>query len=185
MDNDVHAQYFTLLHYSNSSLRSWTRLSLPDSLFLASLVEGYKTVTDAYGVELSSPYKGGANGVFVSACGVSFHEQAYPTGTVDFGMSFTAMHWLSSAPQGLVGRDELQAANCAASDSNCGSAEREQGASDFNKIITARAKELKKGGRMVIVNFSKSAEGHYLGKVRTIRTDELFAPFIAEKFVCT
>ncbi|GMH93376.1 hypothetical protein TrST_g7445 [Triparma strigata] len=125
---------------------------------------GYKTVTDAYGVELSSPYKGGANGVFVSACGVSFHEQAYPTGTVDFGMSFTAMHWLSSAPQGLVGRDELQAANCAASDSNCGSAEREQGASDFNKIITARAKELKKGGRMVIVNFSKSAEGHYLGK---------------------
>lgn len=120
-------------------------------------------MTDAYGVELSSPYKGGTNGVFVSACGVSFHEQAYPTGTVDFGMSFTAMHWLSSAPQGLVGRDELQAANCDNRDDSCGSAESQQGAGDFTKIIAARAKELKKGGRMVIVNFSKSSEGHYLG----------------------
>lgn len=35
---------------------------------------------------------------------------------------------------------------------------------DFNKILTARSAELKKGGRMVVVNFSKSPEGHYLGK---------------------
>ena len=32
MDNDVHGRDFTLLHYSNSSLRSLTRLSLLDSL---------------------------------------------------------------------------------------------------------------------------------------------------------
>lgn len=126
---------------------------------------GHKNVTDAYGVELSSPYRAD-NGVFVSATGISFHQQAYPSSTVDFGMSYTAMHWLSSGPGGLVGRsDEMHAANCeTTSDSSCGAAEKEQAALDFNKILTARSAELKKGGRMVVVNFSKSPEGHYLGK---------------------
>ena len=66
---------------------------------------GHKNVTDAYGVELSSPYRAD-NGVFVSATGISFHQQAYPSSTVDFGMSYTAMHWLSSGPGGLVGRSD-------------------------------------------------------------------------------
>mmetsp|Transcript_15536 Transcript_15536/g.32025 ORF Transcript_15536/g.32025 Transcript_15536/m.32025 type:complete len:408 (+) Transcript_15536:55-1278(+) len=126
---------------------------------------GHKTVTDAYGVELSSPYDP-SNGVFVSATGIGFHSQAYPSSSVDFGMSYTAMHWLSRGPGGLVGRPgEMHAANCdLSSDSSCGAAEKEQAAKDFHNIITSRAAELKKGGRMVIVNFSKSPEGHYLGK---------------------
>ncbi|GMI24254.1 hypothetical protein TrRE_jg11722, partial [Triparma retinervis] len=69
---------------------------------------GHRNVTDAYGRELSSPYAGGSNGVFVTATGIGFHEQAYPTETVDFGMSYTAMHWLSRGPGGLGGRaDEV------------------------------------------------------------------------------
>jgi len=127
---------------------------------------GYKNVTDAYGKELSSPYDSSNNGVFVSATGIGFHSQAYPSSTVDFGMSYTAMHWLSRGPDGLVGRPaEMHAANCGtSSDTSCGAAEKAQAALDWNKIITARAAELKKGGRMVIVNFSKSPEGYYLGK---------------------
>ena len=42
---------------------------------------GHKSVTDAYGRSLRSPYEPG-NGVFVEASGVGFHEQAYPTGSV-------------------------------------------------------------------------------------------------------
>jgi len=107
--------------------------------------------------ELSSPYDSSNNGVFVSATGIGFHSQAYPSSTVDFGMSYTAMHWLSRGPDGLVGRPaEMHAANCGtSSDTSCGAAEKAQAALDWNKIITARAAELKKGGRMVIVNFSK------------------------------
>ena len=63
------------------------------------------------------------------------------------------MHWLSAAPQGLVGSEEMHAAIC--SSPPCGSLEKSQAASDFNSIISARAAELKPGGRMVIVNFSK------------------------------
>lgn len=33
-------------------------------------------------------------GVFVQASGTSFYEQCAPTSTVQFELSFTAMHWL-------------------------------------------------------------------------------------------
>ena len=36
--------------------------------------------------------------VFVTASGTSFYEQCYPTASVQVGMSFTAMHWLSKLP---------------------------------------------------------------------------------------
>ncbi|GMH55186.1 hypothetical protein TrRE_jg5960 [Triparma retinervis] len=59
----------------------------------------------------------------------------------------------------------MHAANCGASSPpSCGAGEKAQAALDFHKILTARSAELKPGGRMVIVNFSKSPEGHYLGK---------------------
>lgn len=74
------------------------------------------------------------------------------------------MHWLSAAPNSLVGREEMHHAQCDASDSTCGKQETTQAAADFHRIISARSKELKKGGRMVIVNFAKSAAKEYLGK---------------------
>ena len=54
-------------------------------------------------------------GVFVQACARGFHEQCYPSGTVDLAMSFTAMHWLSVTPGSLVGNaDCMHAAQCKA-----------------------------------------------------------------------
>jgi len=122
---------------------------------------GHKNVVDAYGNELSSPYSL-TNGIFVSASGTSFHEQVYPTASVDFGMSFTAMHWLSSAPNGLVGREEMHHAQCS-SPGICGEAEKNQAKHDFERILSARARELKSGGKMVVVNFAKSEDGFFLG----------------------
>lgn len=42
-------------------------------------------------------------GVFITASGTSFFQQCFPSASVHFGMSFTAMHWLSRQPGPLEG----------------------------------------------------------------------------------
>jgi len=71
------------------------------------------------------------------------------------------MHWLSDAPGSLVGQaDLMHAAQCKGAEA---SAEQAQAAKDWSSIIESRAKELKKGGSLVIVNFCVSSEGYFLG----------------------
>ena len=122
---------------------------------------GYKQVSNAYGEILKTPLSNGNSGVFVNACGTSFHNQAYPSNTVDLGMSFTAMHWLSQSPSSFKGTEIMHASGC--NDPNICIGEKEQAAEDWNSIIQSRYKELRVGGRMVIVNFCISKEGYYLG----------------------
>ena len=79
----------------------------------------------------------------MQACGRGFHEQCYPSGTVDLAMSFTAMHWLSASPASLVGNaDCMHAAQCRAGEA---AAEQAQAARDWRAIMAARAKELREG----------------------------------------
>ena len=99
--------------------------------------------------------------MFVQACGQGFHEQCYPSGTVDLAMSFTAMHWLSASPGSLAGNaDCMHAAQCGAGEA---AAEQAQAARDWRAIVAARAKELRPGGSFVAANFCVSSEGHFLG----------------------
>jgi len=119
---------------------------------------GVISVTDAYGTALSAPTKLG--GVFIHACGVGFHSQCYPTATVDLGLSFTAMHWLSAAPGSLAGTACMHAAESRAGEA---AAEQAQASQDWSSIMSSRAKELKPGGKCVIVNFCVSEQGFYLG----------------------
>ena len=120
---------------------------------------GNISVADAYGKALSHPTS--KPGVFVQACGQGFHEQCYPSGTVDLAMSFTAMHWLSVTPGSLVGNaDCMHAAQCKAGEA---AAEQAQAARDWHAIMAARAEELKSGGSFVAANFCVSSEGHFLG----------------------
>ena len=115
-------------------------------------------VTDAYGTALEAPTSKG--GVFINACGLGFHSQCYPSSSIDLGLSFTAMHWLSAAPGSLSGQEQYHAAQCSGGEA---AAEQAQAAQDWNSIMTARANELKPGGTCVIVNFCVSKEGYFLG----------------------
>ncbi|KAL3937786.1 MAG: hypothetical protein SGARI_001987 [Bacillariaceae sp.] len=124
---------------------------------------GVKQVTDAYGNVLETPRTDALSGIFVSACGVGFHEQAFPSNSIDLGVSFTAMHWLSQAPNSLKGDATMHSAQSDAPPE----AERLQAAQDWKSILEARSKELRKGGRMVIANFCKSKEGYFLGNTDT------------------
>lgn len=119
---------------------------------------GLKPVADAYNRPVPHPYA--LNNVFVEACGVGFHNQCYPSSSIDFGVSFTAMHWLSSLPGSLRGRPEMHAARCSAPPGP----EKEQAAKDWTAILRARAKELTVGGRFVCVNFCTDGEGRFLGQ---------------------
>ena len=99
-------------------------------------------------------------GVFVLACGTGFHEQGFPSGSVDLGVSFTAMHWLSRLPCHLTGGPihHTQAA-----DPGEAAAFAEQAARDWDRILEARARELRPGGRMVVANFCVDGDGRHLG----------------------
>jgi hypothetical protein len=139
-----------VLHYEDQLTNEW------QSVFNHAL--GIKSVSDAYGKTIPNPYSLG--NVFAEACGVGFHKQCYASSSIDFGVSFTAMHWLSAFPSSLKGKQYMHAARCPESPAP----EKEQAAQDWKSILQARSKELVPGGRFVCVNFCVSKEGYFLGQ---------------------
>eukprot|EP00584_Thalassiosira_punctigera_P009681 CAMPEP_0172526508 /NCGR_PEP_ID=MMETSP1067-20121228/1421_1 /TAXON_ID=265564 ORGANISM="Thalassiosira punctigera, Strain Tpunct2005C2" /NCGR_SAMPLE_ID=MMETSP1067 /ASSEMBLY_ACC=CAM_ASM_000444 /LENGTH=424 /DNA_ID=CAMNT_0013310039 /DNA_START=134 /DNA_END=1408 /DNA_ORIENTATION=+ len=139
-----------VIHYEDQLTNEWR------SVFNHAL--GIKSVSDAYGRPVPDPYA--LTNVYVEACGVGFHNQCYPSGSIDFGVSFTAMHWLSRFPSSMRGSEDVHAARR----DEPPSPERERAASDWRAILGARAAELAPGGRFVCVNFCKDSEGRFLGQ---------------------
>eukprot|EP00890_Picochlorum_soloecismus_P004020 jgi/Picsp_1/4619/NSC_01989-R1_sam dependent carboxyl methyltransferase len=126
---------------------------------------GLIQVTDAYGRQVECPTQK-YDKVFVSAVGMGFHTQVLPSSSVDLGVAFTAMHWLSKQPEGdlLVGYEgALQCAQLAAGDDRT-RPHALQAAADWESILKARAAEMRQGAQFMCVNFCKSKEGYYLGK---------------------
>jgi len=144
-----------VIHYEDQRENEWK------SVFNHAF--GYKKVTDAYGNQIDTPYDLG--NVFIEANGVGFHSQCYPSKSIDLGVSFTAMHWLSSSPSSLRGVDVMHSARSV--DGPPPQAEQKQAEQDWYNILCARSKELTKGGRFVCVNFCVSKEGYFLGQTDT------------------
>ena len=90
--------------------------------------------------------------------GSSFYLQAVPDSSLDLVFSATAMHWLSQKPCNIsnhvhmVGAVDEELAQFAS-----------QAREDWETILLCRARELKSGARMVLVNFCRDNNGHYLG----------------------
>lgn len=154
-----------VLHYEDQLMNEWK------SVFNHAL--GNKKVTDAYGINIDVPFEEG--NVYVEACGVGFHQQCYPSGSIDLGISFTAMHWLSTNPSTLKGTTEaMHAARLAHGTStsnsdevhkqNLGVEEKIQAEKDWLAILHARSNELKTGGKFVTANFCVSDQGYFLGQ---------------------
>jgi len=149
-ENTSTDQKEVVLHYEDQLTNEW------QSVFNHAF--GLKPVTDAYGNPIPNPYDLG--NVFVEGCGVGFHNQCYASESIDFGVSFTAMHWLSAFPSSLRGKDMMHAARC----EDTPVPEKEQAARDWKNILKARARELVPGGRFVCVNFCKDSNGYFLGQ---------------------
>ena len=110
-------------------------------------------------------YLADSTGVYVLASATSFYRQILPAGTLDLGFSATAMHWLSRKPCDLTHHVH---ALCAAGTELAAFAE--QGQRDWETTLLQRARELRLGGRLVLVNFCKDEADGYLSRVHMFDT---------------
>jgi hypothetical protein len=108
--------------------------------------------------------------LFIFASGASFYRQIVPDGALSLGFSATAMHWLSARPCMIA--DHVQAVGAAA-------VEREnfraRSLADWNMILLHRARELREGGRLVMMNFCVDEHGRYLGHTGGVNMFDEFA----------
>ncbi len=117
----------------------------------------------------ASPLAGEPN-LYTFASGTSFHRQIFPDGSLTFGFSATAMHWLSARPGPIA--DHVQAVGATEPER---SLYREQARRDWETILLARARELEPSGRLVFANFCKDPEGRYLGGTGGVDMFDTFA----------
>lgn len=106
-------------------------------------------------------------GVYVSAVGRSFYDQCLPAKSLHMGFASTAMHWLSAHP-GTFPDGAMHHTQVTAGDPSLLPFFK-QAAADWEKILLARAPELKPGGRLLIQNFCVDESGQSLGKTNTIQ----------------
>lgn len=108
--------------------------------------------------------------VFTYASGTSFYRQIFPAAGLDFGFSATAMHWLSRLPGQIA--DHVHAVGATSKEKEVF---RAQAIADWERILLARAVELKSGGRLVLANFCADEQGRYLGNTGGINMHDTFA----------
>lgn len=90
--------------------------------------------------------------------GSSFYTPILPANTLHLGFSATAMHWLSQKPTNIKNHVHMVGA-----DSSDKKRFSDHAAKDWETILLQRVKELKPGGKLVLVNFCIDEEGRYLG----------------------
>ncbi len=95
--------------------------------------------------------------VFASAIGRSFYEQVLPSASVTLGWSAWAVQWLSRTPAPIP--DHIQvacSANAVARDAYA-----RQAAQDWEAFLTCRGRELRPGGRLVVLTMAQTDAGDF------------------------
>lgn len=94
---------------------------------------------------------------FASAVGRSFYTQLLPSNSVTLGWSSWAIQWLSQAPTTIP--DQVQIAY--SRDPAVRAAFAGQAATDWRLFLQARAKELRQGGRLVVLTMAIDEHGEF------------------------
>lgn len=92
--------------------------------------------------------------VFALAEGRSFYERLFPDGFLSLGWSSIAVHWLSRVPEPIP--DQIY---CSFATGPAREALRAQSARDWRGFLEHRARELRPGGRMVVVGGAARDDG--------------------------
>lgn len=95
--------------------------------------------------------------VFASAVGRSFYGQVLPTASVTLGWSGWAVQWLSRTPARIP--DHVQVA--CSRDEPARAAFARQAAEDWETFLTHRGRELRPGGRLVILTMERTDAGDF------------------------
>ncbi|XP_078344349.1 uncharacterized protein LOC144640369 isoform X2 [Oculina patagonica] len=85
--------------------------------------------------------------VFVSANGTNFYEQCFPSGSVNFGFSCLAAHWLSRKPCNLT----KALLHCLSEVPDERKEFSRQAEKDWERFLLVRARELATGGRLALI----------------------------------
>lgn len=125
-----------------------------------------------HGLSPHSPPRplGTSPGVFTFASGASFYQQIFPDSALSLGFSATAMHWLSRMPGPIA--DHVQAVGATEAERDVF---RRQALHDWTAILLHRAREMRPGGRLVLVNFCEDEAGRYLGNTGGVNMFDTFA----------
>ncbi len=111
-----------------------------------------------HGLTAFNSYLDEFEGVHALESGSSFYSPILPADSLHLGFSATAMHWLSHKPCDIS--DHVHMVGASGKEMQ---AFAEQARADWSRILLQRARELKSGGRLVLVNFCRDQAGHYLG----------------------
>ncbi len=96
-------------------------------------------------------------GAFASAIGRSFYEQILPDDSVTLGWCAWSVQWLSRAPAEIP--DHVQVA--CSKDERARAAFASQAADDWSAFLRHRGRELRPGGRLVIITMALTDEGDF------------------------
>lgn len=137
-------------------------------------------IANVYGLGSHESYLERREDIFPLISGTSFYKQIVPTGTLDVGFSATAMHWLSDKVCNIS--NHVQAVGAKGKELE---AYRRQAHSDWRQILLHRARELKPGGKLVLINFARDEKGRYLGNTDGINMfdtfNQIWLDFLADK----
>lgn len=95
--------------------------------------------------------------IFASAIGRSFYEQILPSDSVTLGWSSWAVQWLSRAPAPIP--DHVQVAY--SRDPATRAAFARQAAADWRTFLEARGREIRVGGRLVVMTMAIDDAGEF------------------------
>ena len=143
----------TEILYEDQSINDWTSVfHRVQGVIPTEGLAGKASLSETYG------------DVYAMASGTSFYSQIAPSGSVDVSFSSTAMHWLTTSPSTIT--DALHSAYT--SDVAVKSLYEERALEDFKRILSKRSSELRKGGYLVLANFSTDEAGQFLGNTHRL-----------------
>jgi hypothetical protein len=102
-------------------------------------------------------YLRGDPATFASAVGRSFYQQILPSGSVTLGWSSWAVQWLSRTPAPIP--DHVQVAY--SQDPVARAAYTRQAAEDWQTFLAHRGRELRPGGRLVVLTMAVDDDGDF------------------------
>ena len=122
-----------------------------------------------HGVTEFNSYLGADENVRVLESGASFYTPILPAQTLDLGFSATAMHWLSTTPCQISEHVHMVGATGTELQMFA-----KQASADWQTILLHRAREMKPGARLVLVNFCIDEKGQYLGNTGGVNMFDRF-----------
>ena len=136
-------------------LRKRTRADHPTLVVHTDVPENDFTALFRTLAEDPDTYLGKDSAAYASAIGRSFYSQIMPSGSVSLGWSSWAIHWLSRVPAPIP--DHVHVAY--SRDESVRTAYARQAAHDWHEFIAFRGRELRRGGRLVVMTTAVDENG--------------------------